>query len=243
MADRHGDPGRIALHWLGKDGRARDVSFDELGEATGRFANLIHALGVRQGDRVAGYMPRVPETLIAMLGTWRLGAVYVPIFTGFGPEAIAYRVEHSGARVLCTHRDHRQGVPAPLPGGTRIVTARRQGGDDLDFDSALAVQPDRFDPAPLRRSDPAVLLYTSGSTGPPKGVQIAANFPLAVRPYVRYGVDLRHDDVFWPNGDPGGATVSCDYMKERRFHDAAPARPLPAIERGDDGRIQPVALG
>jgi hypothetical protein len=52
MADRHGDPGRIALHWLGKDGRARDVSFDELGEATGRFANLIHALGVRQGDRV-----------------------------------------------------------------------------------------------------------------------------------------------------------------------------------------------
>ncbi len=213
LADRHGESGRVALRWFGRDGRAREVAFDELTEATGRFANLLRALGVGKGDRVAGYMPRVSETVVAMLGTWKVGAVYVPIFTGFGPEAIAYRVDHSGARVLCTHEDYRQGLPAPLPCGARIVTVGGQGGDDVDFESAMAARPDRFEPTPCRRGDPAVLLYTSGSTGPPKGVQIAANFPLAVHPYIRYGIDLRPDDVFWPTGDPGwGYGLVCNMV-------------------------------
>jgi acetyl-CoA synthetase len=212
MVDRHREAGWPGLRWFGKDGHAREVGFGELSEATSRFANLLLALGVGKGDRVAGYMPRVPETLVAMLGTWKLGAVYVPIFTGFGPEAIAYRVAHSGARALCTHRDYRRGVPTPLPGAARIVAVGRPGGDDVDFDSAMAAQPDRCEPAPCRRSDPAVLLYTSGSTGPPKGVAIAANFPLAVHPYMRYGLDLRPDDVFWPTGDPGWGYGLVCYM-------------------------------
>jgi len=236
IVDRHRGSGRIALRWFGKDGRARDASFDQLAEATNRFANLLRALGVEKGDRVAGYLPRTPETLVIMLGTWKLGAVYVPIFTGFGPEAIAYRVAHSGTVVLCTQWEHRPRVPAPLPGGARVVTVghrgsstyQRVGGagsvgvtasvdaaasaDDIDFDDAMAAQSDRFELARCRRDNPAVLLYTSGSTGPPKGVKIATNFVLAVHPYMRYAVDLRPDDVFWPTGDPGWGYGLVCYM-------------------------------
>src|SRR5262249_60892667 len=102
----------MALRWFGKDGAAREVSFAELASATDRFANALRALGVGQGDRVAGFLPRVPETLTVMLGTWKLGAVYVPIFTGFGPEAAAFRVGRSRGRVLCNHRGPRG--PGPL---------------------------------------------------------------------------------------------------------------------------------
>ncbi len=127
IVDRHAGGGRPALRWLGKRGEDRTYSFDELGELTARFAAVLRAQGVEPGDRVAGFLPRVPEMLIAMIGTWKAGAVYVPIFTGFGPDAVEYRVRHSGARVLVTHREHRARLPEPVPPGVTVVTVA--GGD------------------------------------------------------------------------------------------------------------------
>ena len=215
LVDRHATSGRSALSWFGVDGSHRAYTFDELSRLSNRFANLLQTLGVDRGDRVAGYLPRVPETLVVMLGAWKAGAIYVPIFTGFGPDAIAYRMAHSRARVLCTHWEHASRVPDPLPGGAHLITVTRPGETApgaTSFEPAMAAQSDRCEPARVRREDPAVLLYTSGSTGPPKGVQIAANFLLAIHPSMRYGVDLQADDVFWPTGDPGWGYGLVCYM-------------------------------
>jgi acetyl-CoA synthetase len=215
IVDRHAGGGRPALRWLGKRGEDRTYSFDELGELTARFAAVLRAQGVEAGDRVAGFLPRVPEMLIAMIGTWKAGAVYVPIFTGFGRDAVGYRVRHSGARVLVTHHEHRARLPEPVPPGVTVVTVA--GGDagapgDIDFWRAMARHSVGAGPLVRRRDEPAVLLYTSGSTGPPKGVKIAANFLMAIHPHLVHGADLRPDDVFWPTGDPGWGYGLVCYM-------------------------------
>ena len=213
IVERHRGSPAQALRWFGATGAARTYSFDQLAALACRFAAFLDSVGVRNGDRVAGYLPRVPEMLAVMLGTWKLGAIYVPIFTGFGTDAVALRVRDSGARVLCTHRAVRGRVPE-LPSGTCIVAVgegRRVAGD-VDFDDAIAHQPETLPSVRRRRDAPAVLLYTSGSTGPPKGVAIATNFLLAVYPYVTFGVDLRADDVFWPTGDPGWGYGLVCYM-------------------------------
>ena len=228
IVDRHARSGRPALSWFGKDGSAATVSYDELSAQVSRCANLLGSLGVAPGDRVAGFLPRIPETLVTMLGTWKAGAIYVPIFTGFGPDGIAFRVEDSGARVLCTHAAYRGRVP-DMPGGIWIVTVGGTRTGDLEFAHALSAQADRCAPTLRRRDDPAVLLYTSGSTGPPKGVKIATNFVLAIHPYMRYAVDLQPDDVFWPTGDPGWGYGLVCYMLSLAMgvpvvcHEATPA--------------------
>ena len=215
IVDRHAGAARPALRWLGRHGETRTYTFDELARLTARFANVLRAQGIGPGDRVAGFMPRVPEMLIAMIGTWKAGAVYVPIFTGFGSDAIDFRVHHSGANALCTHREHRARLPATLPAATRVITVAGDDGPatgDVDFWRAMREQPEAAIPTTYQRKDAAVLLYTSGSTGPPKGVKIAANFLMAIHPHLVFGADLRPDDVFWPTGDPGWGYGLVCYM-------------------------------
>lgn len=207
IVDRHADSERVALHWVGKDGSSATVSYRELRALSNKIANLLRARGVRKGDRVAGVLPRVPQTIAVMIGAWKAGAVYVPMFTGFGPDAIAFRLRNCGAKVVFTHSHYRSRVPDTEQ--VAVVTIARADGagaqsGDVDFREAIAAEKsDAFDPEPCSRRDPAVILYTSGSTGEPKGVAIAANFLAATRPYMQFGVDLKPDDMFWPTGDPG----------------------------------------
>ncbi|MGH7414519.1 MAG: acyl-CoA synthetase [Candidatus Rokuibacteriota bacterium] len=231
IVDRHAGAGRPALRWFGKRGEARTYTFDELARLTARFANALRELGVGPGDRVAGFLPRVPEMLIAMIGTWKVGAVYVPIFTGFGPDGIEFRVRHSGARVLVTQWEHRGRLPEPLPDGVTVVTVAGGAGGapgDVDFWRVMHGQSETTALADRRRDDPAVLLYTSGSTGPPKGVKIAQNFLVAIHPHLVHGADLQADDRFWPTGDPGWGYGLVCYMGALALgvpvvsHEAAP---------------------
>ncbi len=206
IIDRHADRRGAALYWAGKDRSRITLTYREMRALSNRVANVLRALGVRKGDRVAGILPRVPETVAIMIGTWKAGGVYVPIFTGFAAEAIRFRLQNCEAKVACTHFDYRDRVPEL--DGTEIVTIAGPRGTglrrgDSSFWEAVGRASDRFALESCARSDPAVILYTSGSTGEPKGVPIASNFLAAIRPYMQFAVDLQSTDMFWPTGDPG----------------------------------------
>lgn len=206
---------RTALIWAGASGEERRVTYGELSEASARFANVLSRLGIRKGDRVATLMPRVPETIAAILGILKAGAVFVPIFGGFGPDSIRFRLQHSGAKLLCTH----SGLRAQVPDATveRIVCVSDAAGlaraGDIDFHAEMSASNPRFEPVACRRDEAAMIIYTSGSTGQPKGCTIAVNMLAAIWPYIRYGVDLRAGtDLFWPTGDPGWGYGLCCYL-------------------------------
>jgi acetyl-CoA synthetase len=205
IVDRHIERLHPALWVVDSNGGERSYSYRELSEASNRFANLLQALGVNPGDRVGGFMPRGAEVLIAIIGTLKVGAVYVPIFTGFGADAIRYRLEHATARLLVTHQSVKERLPSDIELRTICVT---DGVSTLpegwfDFHRELEKQAPLASCVLRDRSDVCTLIYTSGSTGPPKGGAIAVNFLAAIWPYIVYGLGLRSDDVFWPTGDPG----------------------------------------
>jgi acetyl-CoA synthetase len=205
IVDRHAASERVALICVGPDGSERRLTYRELSEASNRFAHLLQRLGVEPGDRVAGLMPRGPEVIIAIIGTLKLGAIYVPIFTGFGPDSIRFRLDHGQAKVLVTHQDVRKQLPPGL--SLQIICVSQPGVplpvEYLDLASELQKEAAEFACILRDRADTAAIIYTSGSTGQPKGGSIAVNFLAAIWPYVVYGLDLRRDDIFWPTGDPG----------------------------------------
>jgi acetyl-CoA synthetase len=205
IVDRHVGRDAPAMIWIGKDGANRLVSYRELSETSSRFANVLQRHGVRPGDRVAGLMPRVPEALITILGALKAGAIYVPVFTGFGPDAIRFRLDHSRTSFLVTHHEVRQQVPASVNVNILCVMGDScsAASGDLDFWQAIDREPTSFSTVHSHREDIVSLIYTSGSTGQPKGGAIAVNFLAAVWPYIIYGLDLQNGDVFWPTGDPG----------------------------------------
>ena len=220
LVDRHVAAGRghqTVIHWIGADGTDRRVSFVELASESRRVASLLHRQGLKPGDRVAGLLPRVPETIAIIIGCLRAGAIYVPIFGGFSPEAVSYRLNHSAARFAFVASVYRGLIRENSSSATVIsLGAGKLGADkpgDIDYARAIAAEPDAFVPLRVSRETPAFIIYTSGSTGRPKGCVIAANMLAAMWPYVRFSLDLRPQvDVFWPTGDPSWGYGLCCYL-------------------------------
>lgn len=205
--DRWAEGGRVALNFVDKDFALRRVTFAELRDSSARFAGLLAEHGVKRGDVVAGLLPRTPELLTVVLGAWRLGAIYQPLFTAFGPAAIQSRVTAKGgsqAKLIVTDAANRpkldevEGAPPAL-----LVDRGRPGA--RDFADALARQSADFAPVALGLEDPLILLFTSGTTGSPKGVRHALRLCNAVAVYMLDGIDLRESDVYWNVADPGWA--------------------------------------
>lgn len=207
--DRHALPGRIALFWEGRDGSSASYTFCELQKQASRFANFLHAQGVRPGDRVAGMLPRNVELLITILGTWRLGAVYQPLFTAFGPKAIEHRLKSSGAKVVVTDGVNRgkfdEVEDAPLL--VTVAGAKGQGiqRGDFSFWAELERHSDEFEPVLRSAEEPFLMMFTSGTTGLAKPVLVPLKAILAFVGYMREAVDLRSEDAFWNLADPGWA--------------------------------------
>lgn len=204
--DRWAEDDRIALHWVSRDLARHDISFATLQRDAARFANYLRAQGIGPGDVVAGLLPKAPELLVVVLGTWRAGAIYQALFTAFGPDAIASRVTGpagSGARLIVTDAqnapklDHVAGCPPVLAIG--------HGAADNAFANAMAAQPDTFPPVMRAGSDPFIMIYTSGTTGNPKGVRMPNAALLQFAESMHTGFGVTADDTFWCMADPGWA--------------------------------------
>ena len=207
--DRYAGTNTPALFWESKDGRSATYTFDELMRLSAQFANMLREQGIGPGDRVAALLPRIPELLVVALGTWRAGAVYQTLFTAFGPKAIEYRVQQSGARLLVTDGTNRpklQGI-ASLP---RIMTVVAESDEtqqegDLDFWHEMHRHTTAFEPVLRTADDPFLLLFTSGTVGLAKGVAVPQKALLSFRAYMQYGIGLQTGDAYWNVADPGWA--------------------------------------
>lgn len=206
---RHALPGRIALFWESRDGSSESWTFTQLDQLSARFANFLRDQGVQPGDRVAGLLPRTPELLVTILGTWRAGAVYQPLFTAFGPKAIEHRLQSSGARLVVTDGANRakldevEGCPAVVT--VAGVKGRGLVRGDFSFWAEVERRPAGFAPVMRRGDDPFLMMFTSGTTGPAKPLLVPLKAIAAFAGYMRDAVDLRPEDAFWNLADPGWA--------------------------------------
>jgi len=212
------DRDRIAVVWEGDGGAVRRLTFGELAAETNRLAHALRALGIGKGDRVGIFLPMVPETAIATLACSKIGAIFIPIFSGYGAEAAATRLTDCDARLLITADGfYRRGNVVPMkatadaaadqsPTVERLLVYRHVGADvpwnsgrDIWWHEAVAGQPDHYDTERTAGDDPYMIIYTSGTTGRPKGaVHTHAGFPIKAAHDLAFCFDLQADDtLFW----------------------------------------------
>jgi acetyl-CoA synthetase len=227
--DRHVESGggdKVAYYWEGEPGEERVITYRELYEEVCRFANGLKSLGVKKGDRVAIYLGMIPELPIAMLACARLGAPHSVVFGGFAASALRDRINDAEAKVLITaDGGYRRGQDVPLktnaeealadcPTIEHVVTVRRTGGDhpftegrDVWYHDLIGDQPAECPPEPMDAEDLLYILYTSGTTGKPKGiVHTTGGYMVGVSSTHRYIFDVHDDDVYWCAADIGWVT-------------------------------------
>jgi acetyl-CoA synthetase len=213
--DRHADgpdADHVALRWIAKDGGVHDHTYAELRAQANRFADVLRRLGVQPGDRVFALAGRIPQLYVAALGTLKAGAVLSPLFSAFGPEPIRQRLELGAGRVLVTtpelYAKKVAGIRADLPELEHVLVAGTTEAPEgtLALDVLLAEASDDVDTAETHAEDMALLHFTSGTTGRPKGAVHVHEAVLAHHVTARFALDLHPDDVFWCTADPGWVT-------------------------------------
>jgi acetyl-CoA synthetase len=222
VRDGHGD--RVAYYWTNETKEVRQLTYRELLEQVSRAANALRQLGIGKGDRVVLYLPNTPEQIIAMLACARLGAIHSVVFAGFSAAALRLRLEDTGAKILITASwTQRRGKHVPLLGWARQATSGLatvehtlvwqrddqeplQSGE-LDWDTLLNAANPVCVPEPMDSEDPLFILYTSGTTGQPKGiVHTTGGYHVYTHFTSKLVFNLHADDVYWCTADPGWIT-------------------------------------
>ena len=211
--ERHVNAGhgaQIALRWISKTGERQDFSYAELSRLTNRFANVLVGLGIKKGDKVYSLLGRVPELYIAALGTLKAGAVFCPMFSAFGPEPIHARMEIGGANVLVTstrlYKRKVTSIRGQLPKLKEVFLIDGEAAGTKNLPALMDVATDDFDTRRMDPEDTALLHFTSGTTGRPKGVVHVHQAVVAHHTTGRLALDLRPGDTYWCTADPGWVT-------------------------------------
>lgn len=216
--DRHARgaaAGKLAIRWLGKNGEVRDFSYLQLRALTDRFANVLKSLRLAKGDRVFVLAGRIPELYVAVLGALKARCVACPLFSAFGPEPIQTRMQIGDARVLVTtaslYARKIAGLRQSLPALKHVLIVADPDAPALppgtvDFNEAISAASPDYLIEPTDPHDPALLHFTSGTTGRPKGALHVHEAVVAHHVTGRFALDFHPDDVFWCTADPGWVT-------------------------------------
>src|SRR6516165_8889869 len=191
VCDRHaGDRARMALVYEDDTGSVSEHTFGEFRARSNQLARVLAGLGILRGDRVGIVLPQRPETAVAHLAAYKLGAVALPLSTLFGPEALEYRLRDAGAKVVVTDADNLERVLAVakgLPALSKVISVDRADADGvIEYGKVLARESDSLEAVATMAEDPAILIYTSGTTGPPKGALHAHRVLLGHLPAIEF---------------------------------------------------------
>ena len=213
LADRKD---KVAVYWEGDHGESEQYTFGDLQRLTNQFANVLTTLGVQKGDRVFVFIGRIPELYVAVFGTLKVGAIMGPLFSSFGPDAVLDRLGDSGAKVLVTSAelmDTVHKVKDRLPELKHVIVVDRRGRyegmyqpGETSYVEELLKASDEFTAADTSPEDYAVMHYTSGTTGKPKGAVHVHGAILGHYATAQWVLDLHDDDIYWCTADPGWVT-------------------------------------
>ncbi|MBI2469801.1 MAG: AMP-binding protein, partial [Planctomycetes bacterium] len=215
--DKHAQSWRknkVALYWEGADGTCQKYTFLEMKKLSDRCANMLRKLGVKKGDRVFIFLPRLPELYISMIAIAKLGAIAGPMFSAFGPDAVRDRLQNSEAKVLITTPELKERVETvlfELPKLEHIVLVNNKEDYELEesdvcYNTLMKDATEKFEMEWMEWEAPLYILYTSGTTGKPKGITHVHNDMISHYITTKWALDLRDDDVYWCTADPGWVT-------------------------------------
>ncbi|MBI1863220.1 AMP-binding protein, partial [Candidatus Microgenomates bacterium] len=227
--DRHlknGNAAKQALIWEGQDGNVRTFTYAQLSEEVSRFANVLKSFGVKKGDHVCVYLPRLPEQWITMLACAKIGAVHTLIYSGFSVEALKNRIEGAGAKVVITADGYHfreklvntkktvDDAIAAIPAVDHVVVVKRTGNDvewkegrDNWWNDLVEKASPECPTEVMDAEDPLFILYTSGTTGKPKGIiHSHGGYQVGIYITLKWIFNIQKDDIYWCTADPGWIT-------------------------------------